>query len=132
EERLDQKLRTAPRSGREEVVAPAALLGAVSKTKNLLSFRPRAAKTSLVLACASVSVPVGSAACATNSPSANGIVAFHKLRSKLFIQVSIADLALLIFSSVGRPCITLESAIPTMPRASLRSPSPEKFRTATR
>src|SRR5262249_20085694 len=47
------------------------LLGAVSKTKNLLNFRLTAAKTSVVLACASVSAPVGSAACATNSPSAN-------------------------------------------------------------
>src|SRR5215831_7228361 len=37
-----------------------------------------------------------------------------------------------IFSFVGRPCIMLERAIPTLARAALRAPPLDKFRTAAR
>jgi hypothetical protein len=52
--------------------------------------------------------------------------------SNSFIQVLIAAFVLSIFSGSGRLCITLESAIPTLPRASLRVPPLDKFRTAAR
>src|SRR5438094_279228 len=57
---------------------------------------------------------------------------FHKLPSNSFIQASIADLASSIFSFVGRPYIMLESAIPTLPRASLRAPPLDNFSIAAR
>jgi hypothetical protein len=50
--------------------------------------------------------------------------------SNSLIQSLIAAFALSIFSCVGRLCSTLESAIPTLPRASLRLPPLDKFRTA--
>jgi hypothetical protein len=79
-----------------------------------------------------ITVPVGSGRLCDREPKRKQHHCFHKLRSKLAIQVSIADLALLIFSSVGGRCIILESTIPTIPRASSRRPPPDKFRTATR
>ena len=55
---------------------------------------------------------------------------FHELRSNSFIQASIADLALLIFSAVGRPCITIESALPTLPRASFSAAPLDRLKIA--
>src|SRR6516162_6563084 len=54
---------------------------------------------------------------------------YHRLRSNSLIQVSIADLAVLIFSSVGRPRITIESALPTLPRASFSAAPLDRLKT---
>jgi hypothetical protein len=50
--------------------------------------------------------------------------------SNSLIQVSIVRLALSIFSCVGIPWITLESAIPTLIRASFNAPPRDRFKTA--
>jgi len=50
--------------------------------------------------------------------------------SNSLIQSLIAAFVLSIFSCVDRLCSMLESAIPTLPRASLRLPPPDKFKIA--